>query len=101
MPIFACAGVPGRRFPTWPQEGRAHRSSDGRLSGTRVRDPSRLRAVGRSRDQADAEVAELELLHLGVRAKVLPEAIVDYDTVARRRIIYAGYFRWGCRSNGS
>ena len=56
-----------------------------RLPRPRVRDPSRVRAVGGPRGEAHAQVAGPPLLHQRVRAEALPEGDHRLRQHARRR----------------
>ena len=62
-----------------------HRRGDVRLPRAEVRDPPRLRAVGRPRGEADAQVAEPPLLDDRVRAEALPEGDHRLRQHPRRR----------------
>lgn len=95
-PIFACAGVPGPRFPMWPQEVR--------LIDQVMYDFPELVFVTRHGCEPWEELAvKLMLkwpnLHYSTSAfapKHYPRAIIDYaNTRGADRIIYGGYFPMG------
>jgi hypothetical protein len=96
VPIFACAGVPGPRFPMWPQEVR--------LIDQVMYDFPELVFVTRHGCEPWEELAvKLMLkwpnLYYSTSAfapKHYPEAIVRYaNTRGADKIIYAGYFPMG------
>ncbi len=82
----ACtAGIAGPRVPIGLPAHRAHRRGVLVLPRAQVRDAPRRRAVGRSRRQAHAQVAEPLLLDLRVRPPVLPEGDRRLRQHPRRR----------------
>jgi len=96
VPIFACAGVPGPRFPMWPQEVR--------LIDQVMYDFPELVFVTRHgcepwEDLAVKLMLKWPNLYYSTSAfapKHYPEAIVRYaNTRGADRIIYAGYFPMG------
>jgi predicted TIM-barrel fold metal-dependent hydrolase len=96
VPIFACAGVPGPRFPMWPQEVR--------LIDQVMYDFPELVFVTRHgcepwEDLAVKLMLKWPNLYYSTSAfapKFYPEAIVKYaNTRGADRIIYAGYFPMG------
>jgi len=96
VPIFACAGVPGPRFPMWPQEVR--------LIDQVMYDFPELVFVTRHGCEPWEELAvKLMLkwpnLYYSTSAfapKHYPEAIVRYaNTRGADKVIYAGYFPMG------
>jgi uncharacterized protein len=96
VPIFSCAGVPGPRFPMWPQEVR--------LIDQVMYDFPELVFVTRHGCEPWEELAvKLMLkwpnLYYSTSAfapKHYPEAIVRYaNTRGADKIIYAGYFPMG------
>ena len=103
IPINVSAGVPGPRVPFAPQYVGSHRRGVLVLPRAEVRHPPRLRAVGRPRGEAAAEVAEPLLLDVGVRAEVLPEGRHPLREHARRRQgdVRRATSRWGSRSSAS
>jgi predicted TIM-barrel fold metal-dependent hydrolase len=95
-PIFACAGVPGPRFPMWPQEVR--------LIDQVMYDFPELVFVTRHgcepwEDLAVKLMLKWPNLYYSTSAfapKHYPEAIVRYaNTRGADKIIYAGYFPMG------
>ena len=95
-PIFVCAGVPGPRFPMWPQEVR--------LIDQVMYDFPELVFVTRHGCEPWEELAvKLMLkwpnLHYSTTAfapKHYPQAIIDYaNTRGADKIIYGGYFPMG------
>ena len=101
-------GVRERRRPRsasedGPAEGGVHRRRDVRLPRPRVRDPSRVRAVGGPRGEAHAQVAGPALLHQRVRAQALPEGDHRLRQHARRRQDHLRRVtsRWGSPSTAS
>ena len=75
---------------------RPHRRGVLVLPRAEVRHPPRLRAVGRPRRQAAAQVAEPLLLDQRSRPKYYPKAIVDFaNTRGADKVMYAGYFPMG------
>jgi uncharacterized protein len=96
LPIFACAGVPGPRFPMWPQEVR--------LIDQVMYDFPELVFVTRHgcepwEDLAIKLMLKWPNLYYSTSAfapKHYPEAIIRYaNTRGVDRIIYAGYFPMG------
>jgi predicted TIM-barrel fold metal-dependent hydrolase len=96
VPIFACAGVPGPRFPMWPQEVR--------LIDQVMYDFPELVFVTRHgcepwEDLAIKLMLKWPNLYYSTSAfapKHYPEAIIRYaNTRGTDRIIYAGYFPMG------
>jgi hypothetical protein len=96
VPIFACAGVPGPRFPMWPQEVR--------LIDQVMYDFPELVFVTRHgcepwEDLAVKLMLKWPNLYYSTSAfapKYYPKAIVDYaNTRGADKIIYAGYFPMG------
>jgi predicted TIM-barrel fold metal-dependent hydrolase len=96
VPIFACAGVPGPRFPMWPQEVR--------LIDQVMYDFPELVFVTRHgcepwEDLAVKLMLKWPNLYYSTSAfapKHYPEAIIRYaNTRGADRIIYAGYFPMG------
>jgi uncharacterized protein len=96
VPIFSCAGVPGPRFPMWPQEVR--------LIDQVMYDFPELVFVTRHGCEPWEELAvKLMLkwpnLYYSTSAfapKHYPEAIVKYaNTRGADKVIYAGYFPMG------
>jgi len=96
VPIFACAGVPGPRFPMWPQEVR--------LIDQVMYDFPELVFVTRHgcepwEDLAVKLMLKWPNLYYSTSAfapKHYPEAIVRYaNTRGADKIIYAGYFPMG------
>ena len=96
VPIFACAGVPGPRFPMWPQEVR--------LIDQVMYDFPELVFVTRHgcepwEDLAIKLMLKWPNLYYSTSAfapKHYPEAIVKYaNTRGADKIIYAGYFPMG------
>ena len=96
VPIFACAGVPGPRFPMWPQEVR--------LIDQVMYDFPELVFVTRHgcepwEDLAVKLMVKWPNLYYATSAfapKHYPKAIVDYaNTRGADKIIYAGYFPMG------
>ena len=96
VPIFACAGVPGPRFPMWPQEVR--------LIDQVMYDFPELVFVTRHgcepwEDLAVKLMLKWPNLYYSTSAfapKYYPEAIVRYaNNRGADRIIYAGYFPMG------
>ena len=96
VPIFACAGVPGPRFPMWPQEVR--------LIDQVMYDFPELVFVTRHgcepwEDLAIKLMLKWPNLYYSTSAfapKHYPEAIVRYaNTRGADKIIYAGYFPMG------
>ena len=96
VPIFACAGVPGPRFPMWPQEVR--------LIDQVMYDFPELVFVTRHgcepwEDLAIKLMLKWPNLYYSTSAfapKHYPEAIIRYaNTRGVDRIIYAGYFPMG------
>jgi predicted TIM-barrel fold metal-dependent hydrolase len=96
VPIFACAGVPGPRFPMWPQEVR--------LIDQVMYDFPELVFVTRHgcepwEDLAIKLMIKWPNLYYSTSAfapKHYPEAIVRYaNTRGADKIIYAGYFPMG------
>jgi predicted TIM-barrel fold metal-dependent hydrolase len=96
VPIFACAGVPGPRFPMWPQEVR--------LIDQVMYDFPELVFVTRHgcepwEDLAVKLMLKWPNLYYSTSAfapKHYPEAIVRYaNTRGADKIIYAGYFPLG------
>ena len=95
IPIFVNGGVPGP-----PCHGQPVPRPRGRgvlvLPRPQVRVPPLLRTVGRSDDQADAEMAEPLLLDHCVRAGYYPQAIIDYaNTRGADKVFYGGYYPYG------
>ena len=95
-PIFACAGVPGPRFPMWPQEVR--------LIDQVMYDFPELVFVTRHgcepwEDLAVKLMLKWPNLYYSTSAfapKLYPEAIVRFaNTRGADKIIYAGYFPMG------
>ena len=95
-PIFACAGVPGPRFPMWPQEVR--------LIDQVMYDFPELVFVTRHgcepwEDLAIKLMLKWPNLYYSTSAfapKHYPKAVVDYaNTRGADKIIYAGYFPMG------
>jgi predicted TIM-barrel fold metal-dependent hydrolase len=95
-PIFACAGVPGPRFPMWPQEVR--------LIDQVMYDFPDLVFVTRHgcepwEDLAVKLMVKWPNLYYSTSAfapKHYPKAIIDYaNTRGSDRIIYGGYFPMG------
>jgi len=96
VPIFSCAGVPGPRFPMWPQEVR--------LIDQVMYDFPELGFVNRHgcepwEDLAVKLMLKWPNLYYSTSAfapKHYPEAIVRYaNTRGADKIIYAGYFPMG------
>ena len=96
VPIFACAGVPGPRFPMWPQEVR--------LIDQVMYDFPELVFVTRHgcepwEDLAVKLMLKWPNLYYSTSAfapKHYPEAIVRYaNTRGADKILYAGYFPMG------
>lgn len=96
VPIFACAGVPGPRFPMWPQEVR--------LIDRVMYDFPELVFVTRHgcepwEDLAVKLMLKWPNLYYSTSAfapKHYPEAIIRYaNTRGAEKIIYAGYFPMG------
>jgi predicted TIM-barrel fold metal-dependent hydrolase len=96
VPIFACAGVPGPRFPMWPQEVR--------LIDQVMYDFPELVFVTRHgcepwEDLAVKLMLKWPNLYYSTSAfapKHYPEAIIRYaNTRGADKIIYAGYFPMG------
>jgi predicted TIM-barrel fold metal-dependent hydrolase len=96
VPIFSCAGVPGPRFPMWPQEVR--------LIDQVMYDFPELVFVTRHgcepwEDLAIKLMLKWPNLYYSTSAfapKHYPEAIVKYaNTRGADKIIYAGYFPMG------
>src|SRR5579863_3442695 len=96
VPIFACAGVPGPRFPMWPQEVR--------LIDQVMYDFPELVFVTRHgcepwEDLAVKLMLKWPNLYYSTSAfapKHYPEAIVRYaNTRGADKVIYAGYFPMG------
>ena len=96
VPIFSCAGVPGPRFPMWPQEVR--------LIDQVMYDFPELVFVTRHgcepwEDLAIKLMLKWPNLYYSTSAfapKHYPEAILKYaNTRGADRIIYAGYFPMG------
>jgi uncharacterized protein len=96
VPIFACAGVPGPRFPMWPQEVR--------LIDQVMYDFPELVFVTRHgcepwEDLAIKLMLKWPNLYYSTSAfapKHYPEAIVRYaNTRGADKILYAGYFPMG------
>jgi predicted TIM-barrel fold metal-dependent hydrolase len=96
VPIFACAGVPGPRFPMWPQEVR--------LIDQVMYDFPELVFVTRHgcepwEDLAIKLMLKWPNLYYSTSAfapKHYPEAIIRYaNTRGADKIIYAGYFPMG------
>jgi predicted TIM-barrel fold metal-dependent hydrolase len=96
VPIFACAGVPGPRFPMWPQEVR--------LIDQVMYDFPELVFVTRHgcepwEDLAVKLMLKWPNLYYSTSAfapKHYPEAIIRYaNTRGADRVIYAGYFPMG------
>ena len=95
-PIFVCAGVPGPRFPMWPQEVR--------LIDQVMYDFPELVLVTRHgcepwEDLAVKLMLKWPNLHYSTTAfapKHYPQAIIDYaNTRGADKIIYGGYFPMG------
>ena len=95
-PIFVCAGVPGPRFPMWPQEVR--------LIDQVMYDFPDLVFVTRHgcepwEDLAVKLMLKWPNLHYSTTAfapKHYPQAIIDYaNTRGADKIIYGGYFPMG------
>ena len=97
IPIFVLRRGPGSADPVQAAGGFTNRHRDVRLPRSGVRHPPRLRAVGGSRGQADAEVAQPVLLDIGLRAQVLPEGHHRLRELARcgqgplRRVLPDGF----------
>jgi len=96
VPIFACAGVPGPRFPMWPQEVR--------LIDKVMYDFPELVFVTRHgcepwEDLAVKLMLKWPNLYYSTSAfapKHYPEAIIRYaNTRGADKVIYAGYFPMG------
>jgi uncharacterized protein len=96
VPIFSCAGVPGPRFPMWPQEVR--------LIDQVCYDFPELVFVTRHgcepwEDLAVKLMLKWPNLYYSTSAfapKHYPKAIIDYaNTRGADKIIYAGYFPMG------
>jgi uncharacterized protein len=96
VPIFSCAGVPGPRFPMWPQEVR--------LIDQVMYDFPELVFVTRHgcepwEDLAVKLMLKWPNLYYSTSAfapKFYPEAIIKYaNTRGADRVIYAGYFPMG------
>lgn len=96
VPIFACAGVPGPRFPMWPQEVRL-------IDQVMYDFPELVFVTRHGCEPWEDLVVKLMLkwpnLYYSTSAfapKHYPEAIVRYaNTRGADRIIYAGYFPMG------
>jgi uncharacterized protein len=96
VPIFACAGVPGPRFPMWPQEVRL-------IDQVMYDFPELVFVTRHGCEPWEDLVVKLMLkwpnLYYSTSAfapKHYPEAIVRYaNTRGADKIIYAGYFPMG------
>jgi predicted TIM-barrel fold metal-dependent hydrolase len=96
VPIFSCAGVPGPRFPMWPQEV-------SRIDKVMYDFPDLVFVTRHGCEPWQDLAVKLMLkwpnLYYSTSAfapKYYPQAIVDYaNTRGADRIIYAGYFPMG------
>jgi len=96
VPIFACAGVPGPRFPMWPQEVRL-------IDQVMYDFPELVFVTRHGCEPWEGLAVKLMLkwpnLYYSTSAfapKHYPEAIIRYaNTRGADRIIYAGYFPMG------
>ena len=85
IPFASTMGVPGPRIPFAPQDVAHLDEICWFFPELQVRDAPRLRAVGRPRGEAHAQVAEPLLLDHRVRAEVLPEGHHRLREHPRRR----------------
>ncbi len=96
VPIFSCAGVPGPRFPMWPQEV-------SRIDQVMYDFPELVYVTRHGCEPWEELAVKLMLkwpnLYSSTSAfapKYYPKAIVDYaNTRGADKIIYAGYFPMG------
>jgi len=96
VPIFSCAGVPGPRFPMWPQEV-------SRIDQVMYDFPELVFVTRHGCEPWEDLAVKLMLkwpnLYYSTSAfapKHYPQAIVDYaNTRGSDKIIYAGYFPMG------
>ena len=96
VPIFSCAGVPGPRFPMWPQEV-------GRIDQVMYDFPELVFVTRHGCEPWEDLAIKLMLkwpnLYYSTSAfapRHYPKAIVDYaNTRGADKIIYAGYFPMG------
>ena len=95
-PIFACAGVPGPRFPMWPQEV-------SRIDQVMYDFPELVFVTRHGCEPWEDLAVKLMLkwpnLYYSTSAfapKFYPQAIIDYaNTRGADKILYAGYFPMG------
>lgn len=96
VPIFSCAGVPGPRFPMWPQEV-------SRIDRVMYDFPELVFVTRHGCEPWEDLAVKLMLkwpnLYYSTSAfapKYYPKAIVDYaNTRGADKVIYAGYFPMG------
>jgi len=102
VPIFSCAGVPGPRFPMWPQEV-------SRIDQVMYDFPELVFVTRHGCEPWEDLAVKLMLkwpnLYYSTSAfapKHYPQAIVDYaNTRGSDKIIYAGYFPMGGAHGGT
>jgi hypothetical protein len=103
LPVFICSGVPGPRVPMLAQHVELLDTVCYDFPRADHRDPPRLRTVGGACGQADDQVAQPALLHLGIRSEALPPGHHRLRQHPRRRqgAVTRATTRWAYPSSAS